>query len=307
MVLPGGDPTDHAAAAGGGHHLHNRCARRGVLQGGAPVAQELCSREVPPSAALLKGTAVARHEAASGGIVRVVPGEICTRRGAVSARPAVSPSAPDRNKSQPSEIPAGDSSKTAGAVMRSTRHAEAAGHPCTLVTRVGGGARTDPLGVAKLVAHEVEVALATEGHREHADHLVQRDAALHRLQHAAPDSQHQPCTPSPRLHPPQAEHPQWRGPTHRSSGLPPRTHSYQCRRPRGAVVVLVGSAPWRARGHATESRRCSGPAAEAQPHDPAPTQPMAGPLKPPGRADRAKLHAGEQARGHSQAGAQAQG
>ena len=36
----------------------------------------------------------------------------------------------------------------------------------------------DPLWVAKLVAHEVEVALPTTGHGEQADHLVQRNAAV---------------------------------------------------------------------------------------------------------------------------------
>mmetsp|Transcript_56235 Transcript_56235/g.133544 ORF Transcript_56235/g.133544 Transcript_56235/m.133544 type:complete len:275 (+) Transcript_56235:703-1527(+) len=36
----------------------------------------------------------------------------------------------------------------------------------------------DPLGVAKLVAHEREVPLAAEGHGDHADHLVERDAAV---------------------------------------------------------------------------------------------------------------------------------
>ena len=37
----------------------------------------------------------------------------------------------------------------------------------------------DPLGVAKLVAHEVEVGVAAQGHGDEPDHLVQRDAPVH--------------------------------------------------------------------------------------------------------------------------------
>mmetsp|Transcript_39718 Transcript_39718/g.77744 ORF Transcript_39718/g.77744 Transcript_39718/m.77744 type:complete len:451 (-) Transcript_39718:756-2108(-) len=36
----------------------------------------------------------------------------------------------------------------------------------------------DPLGVTKLVTHKVEVPLPPQGHGEHADHLVQRNAAV---------------------------------------------------------------------------------------------------------------------------------
>mmetsp|Transcript_34330 Transcript_34330/g.87797 ORF Transcript_34330/g.87797 Transcript_34330/m.87797 type:complete len:213 (+) Transcript_34330:439-1077(+) len=49
----------------------------------------------------------------------------------------------------------------------------------------GGGAvrvvarEVDPLGVAELIAHEVEVRLAAQGHGDQADHLVQRNSAVH--------------------------------------------------------------------------------------------------------------------------------
>mmetsp|Transcript_9850 Transcript_9850/g.28314 ORF Transcript_9850/g.28314 Transcript_9850/m.28314 type:complete len:381 (+) Transcript_9850:270-1412(+) len=43
---------------------------------------------------------------------------------------------------------------------------------------VADAREVDPLGVAELIAHEVEVALAAESHSHHADALVQRDAAV---------------------------------------------------------------------------------------------------------------------------------
>mmetsp|Transcript_17773 Transcript_17773/g.41029 ORF Transcript_17773/g.41029 Transcript_17773/m.41029 type:complete len:473 (-) Transcript_17773:1167-2585(-) len=43
---------------------------------------------------------------------------------------------------------------------------------------IANARKVDPLGVPKLVAHEVEVSLATERHGEHADHLVHGDTAV---------------------------------------------------------------------------------------------------------------------------------
>lgn len=43
---------------------------------------------------------------------------------------------------------------------------------------VAGAGEVDPLGVAKLVAHEVQIALAAETVRDEADDLVQLQAAI---------------------------------------------------------------------------------------------------------------------------------
>ena len=40
--------------------------------------------------------------------------------------------------------------------------------------------KVHPLGVAELVAHEVQVALAAQAQDQQADHLVQRQAPVHR-------------------------------------------------------------------------------------------------------------------------------
>jgi hypothetical protein len=59
--------------------------------------------------------------------------------------------------------------------------------------------RTNPLGMAELIAHEVEVALTTQAHGEEANHFVQRDSSLNHLQCSArAQSLHRlnPCTGS---------------------------------------------------------------------------------------------------------------
>ena len=43
---------------------------------------------------------------------------------------------------------------------------------------VADAGEVDPLGVTKLIAHEIEVALSTERHGDHADHLVEGNTAV---------------------------------------------------------------------------------------------------------------------------------